>query len=485
MTESAESHAVVTGTPIWTIDAPAAIALKFTNRLCSRSCSFVVSSSSRCRATSSFAPRLALLILLILAVIANAASALAASTFTPQTRLGYRNGDQWEPATAADGHGHVYVLYPQYGPVPDCPSCTVPAIALLVSSDNGVSWQPSRVMLPLSTGQFDAQIVIDPFDRQTIYASWLQNRRRDVIVARSLDFGRTWSFSTADRGSEEADKPVLAVRGADVYVGFNHLEEFWIAASHDAGQTFTASHINPNATPGSALAGGATVDPSGNVFFGWTAYARHQVPAYPVNVFMSRSSDGGRSWTTALLDSSGAPPDCTEQGCQTAYLGSQIALTSDAAGALYALWNAGPNNGGPERIYFSSSTTAGANWSPRSSVSRAAAGVEHCFPAIVAGASGDVRIAWMDARSPEDGHPGRKLWNTFYRSSTNGGATWSPETQLSGPARGYDYILSNGFRFPFGDYFGMTIDNDGMSHVVWGEGRNYKSPGSIWYTRGR
>ena len=101
---------------------------------------------------------------------------------------------------AADGHGHIYVLYPQYGAVPDCPACTVPSIALMVSSDNGVSWQPSRALLPFSSGQFDPQIVVDPVDRQTVYASWMQNDKRDIVVARSLDFGRNWSFSWGGRG---------------------------------------------------------------------------------------------------------------------------------------------------------------------------------------------------------------------------------------------------------------------------------------------
>ena len=136
-------------------------------------------------------------------------------------------------------------------------------------------------------------------------------------------------------------------------------------------------------------------------------------------------------------------------------------------------------------MYFSSSTTGGASWSERASVSAAAPGIEHGFPAIVAGASGDVRIAWMDARMIEPAHPNHLLWNTFYRSSTNGGATWNPETRLSGPAQGYDYILPEGFRFPFGDYFGLAIDSEGATHAVWGEGRDYKSPGSIWYVNGR
>ena len=382
---------------------------------------------------------------------------------------------------AADAHGHVYILYPQYGVAPGCPGCSVPSITLLVSNDNGASWQPSRALLPFSTGQFDPQIVVDPLDKQTVYASWLQNNKRDIIVARSLDFGRTWSLSVADHSEADGDKPVLAVRGTDVYVGFNHGEKFFVAASHDAGQTFTRVNVNPGAGPGWSLAGGAAVDPAGNVYFGWTAYARHAMSTRPVSIYVSRSADNGRTWATTLLDVSSAPPDC--DGCDTGYLGAQVALASDAAGTVYALWNAGAVNGGPERIYFSSSTTAGASWSSRADVSRARWGVETCFPAIVAGSAGDVRIAWMDTRAADaHDHP---LWNTYYRSSTNGGATWSAETKLSGPARSYDYVTPAGFRFPFGDYFSIAIDSDGATHAAWGEGRNYKSPGSIWYTHGR
>lgn len=430
-------------------------------------------------------PAVGLPILLVFLLTLVVPTAFAAAAFTPQLRLGYHIGDQWEPSIAADGHGHVYVLYPQYGPVPVCRACTAPSMTLLISDDNGTSWHASKPMLPFPTGQFDPQIVVDPDDRQTLYASWLQNDKRDIIVARSLDFGRTWSFSWAERGREDTDKPVLAVRGPNVYVGFNHDERFLVSASHDAGQTFNVVSVNPNAAPGSSLAGGATIDPTGNVFFGWTAYAQNQEQVHPVSLNLSRSSDGGKTWNTVVLDQSAAPQDCAAQGCETGFLGAQIALASDAAGALYALWNAGPENGGPERIYFASSTTGGLTWSARTNVSEAAAGVEHAFPAIVAGTSGDVRIAWMDTRAYEPGRPNRLLWNAFYRTSTNGGASWNGEQQLSTPTSGYDYILPAGFRFPFGDFFSLAIDADGATHAVWGEGRNYKSPGSIWYTHGR
>ena len=188
------------------------------------------------------------------------------------------------------------------------------------------------------------------------------------------------------------------------------------------------------------------------------------------------------------MDVSSAAPGCSAQDCSAGFLASQVALASDDAGTVYALWNSGSVTGGAERIYFSSSTNQGESWSAKADVSTAPLGAEHCFPAIIAGTAGDVRIAWMDARKVDaQNHPlqNQPLWNTFYRASANGGATWSLESQLSGPVRGYDYILPNGFLFPFGNLFSIAIDNLGATHVVWGEGRNYKSPGSIWYTHGR
>ena len=416
--------------------------------------------------------------LLLLTTILVTAAWAASSGFTPQTRKGFRAGDQWEPAIAADGYGHVYVLYPQYGTVPGCQSCPLPTLILIVSNDNGSTWQAPRQIAPPGSGQFDAQIVVDPIDRRTVYAAWLQNNKSDTVVAKSADFGQSWSLVIADSTNAGTDKPVLAVRGSDVYVGFNHAQKVSVASSHDGGITFTSSNVNVNAKLGWSLAGGGTVDPAGNAYFAWAGYTQNRGAKGPVNLYTSKSSDGGKTWTSTLLDVSAAPPDCSNYKCGWAYLGAQITMSSDAAGTLFALWNSGIVSKGPERIYFASSTTAGATWSPKVDVSVAAAGVEHAFPAIVAGSAGDVRIAWMDSRNSP-------LWNTYYRSSTNGGATWSAEKKISSYTPGYSYIHREGFSFPFGDYFEMDIDSHGQTHAVWGEGLNFKSPGSIWYSNGR
>src|SRR5690242_16894978 len=183
-------------------------------------------------------------------------SARAAANFTPQERLGYTVGDQWEPATAADGVGHVYLLYPQYGIVPGCPTCPSPTLVLQVSSDRGLSWSTPRMIAPPGNGQYDAQIAVDPLDRSTVYASWLQNSKSNAVVARSTDFGQHWTVVIANSISNGVDKDVLAVRGADVYVGYNHAQKIWVSASHDGGRTFTSVNVNANAKLGWSLAGG-------------------------------------------------------------------------------------------------------------------------------------------------------------------------------------------------------------------------------------
>ena len=79
-------------------------------------------------------------------------------------------------------------------------------------------------------------------------------------------------------------------------------------------------------------------------------------------------------------------------------------------------------------------------------------------------------------------------WNTNYRSSADGGATWSSEVQLSAYVPGYTYKLATpaeGYLQPYGDYFEIDINDAGQTVAVWGEGNSYFGPGNIWYARGQ
>jgi len=375
-------------------------------------------------------------------------------------------------------------LYPQYGGVPGCATCYSPTMILQMSSDHGQTFASPTVIYPAGSTsyQVDAQIVIDPVDGKTVYAAWLQNNKSDIVVAKSTDFGVTWSVVTADHTNAGTDKPILAVRGQDVYVSYNHSQTAFVTYSHDGGATFTEVKMNQNAKLGWSLGGGGTVTPNGTVYFSWDGYEGNGGAKGNVNIYISKSTDSGATWTTKLLDVSASPPDCSAFDCGWAYLGAAITMTSDTSGNLYALWNAGSTSRGPERIYFSKSTDGGNTWSSKQDMSTAPQGTHHNFPAIAAAGNGDVRISWMDARAANGG---MGKWNVYYRSSTNGGSTWSSEVDLSTYVSGFTYIFTDGFRFPFGDYYEMDIDEQGTSHLVWGEGYSYDSPGSIWYVKGK
>jgi hypothetical protein len=406
-----------------------------------------------------------------------------AGGFTPQARLGFTSGDQWEPAIAADASGHVYILYAQYLGVPGCEACLSPTQILQVSDDRGETWSAPRPLQEPGERGWDSQIAVDPVDGRTVWAAWIEKDKSDVMVARSDDFGASWSIRAVDDTNAGTDKPILAVRGDDVYVAYNHSTTIWVSSTHDGGATWTSVKAQPTGKGkiGWSLAGGGTVTPDGDVHFGWAGYEQNGVAKGPVNLYVSSSSDGGTTWRDTLVDTSGSPPDCSADFCGWAFLGAQLTLASDDEGALYGLWNAGPTNqkGGPNRVYFARSIDAARTWSGRFDVSAAPAGAPHAFPAIAATGDGDVRISWMDAR-----HSGGSIWNVYHRSSADGGASWSAEADLSTYVEGYPYITPDGFEFPFGDYYELAIDDRGATQAIFGEAINYDTPGSIWYARG-
>jgi len=164
-----------------------------------------------------------------------------------------------------------------------------------------------------------------------------------------------------------------------------------------------------------------------------------------------------------------------------------MALGLDASDRVYVLWNATKVKYGPQRVYFAQSTD-GLKWSPMLDVSRAPVGANNAFPALVATGNGDVRIAWMDDRNGFDAgsNDPNARWNTYYRSSTDGGATWSPESKLSAFVPGYTYKLAtprDGYLQPYGDYFEIDIDSHGKTVALWGEGNSYVGPGNVWFAR--
>ena len=92
-------------------------------------------------------------------------------------------------------------------------------------------------------------------------------------------------------------------------------------------------------------------------------------------------------------------------------------------------------------------------------------------------AAGDFRVVWQDSRNAG-------AWNTWYRRTTSGGATWSTQVRLSDVTGGANYKTANGYAFPYGDYMDIAVTASGTNVVIWGEGEDYVGPGGTWFTRG-
>ena len=408
------------------------------------------------------------------------------SGFTTPTRLGFAPGDDWEPAIATDLTGHVYALWTHYGPDPACPACGSPHAELQISSDGGATWSDPRPIRPTSTRQDDPQIVVDPLSGTRVYAAFMENDKSSEYVMRSDDFGEHWTTALVEPLQRGMDKDILAARGDDVYVAFHAGMKIYVSTSHDGGATWSLSRpiANTNSKIGYSLTSGGVVDGQGTVSFAWEGYLQNGKTSGAANLYVTRSSDGGATWTTSRVAFSEAILPCDCGGWN--YWGPQMALAVDGQDRRYVLSNAPDTAGGVGRMWFARSDDGGATWSAAADVSLAPGGTNNVFPAMVARGNGDVRIAWMDDRTGHDagGNDPAARWNTWYRTSTDAGASWSAELQLSQPAAGYPYSFADGYLQPYGDYFELDIDGAGRTHAIWGEGNSYAGPGNVWYARG-
>src|SRR5262249_45578030 len=147
------------------------------------------------------------------------------------------------------------------------------------------------------------------------------NNKSTVVVAKSTDFGSTWITVVANQTNASTDKDVLVVSGPDVYVAYDHSQTVWVSSSHDGGRTFKSAKVNANGQFGVSLAGGGAIDDIGNVYFSWEGYKQSGQAKGPVNIFVTRSANGGVTWTSTQLDVSSSPPNCSAYSCGWAYLG--------------------------------------------------------------------------------------------------------------------------------------------------------------------
>lgn len=398
------------------------------------------------------------------------ASQPSASAVTPgfDSERVWSGLDDWEPAIAADPNStYVYQVTTRL-------NTGRATIWFRRSADSGATWEPDFRPLPDNKHQADPQIEVD--GNGTVYLAFLH--LNNTALMKSFDRGTTWTDAVhLPLGPVPyVDHELLAVSndGQDVYFAFN-ANHSYVSASHDGGRTF-ALPVKINNDFRQWFHTAYAIAPTGEAYFAVQDYAQSYLKE--TNIKIIKSTDGGLSWQTYFVDISRQAPDCEwANGCYTGFLGPTAGLARDASGVLVMVYNAGNTPGGNNRIWLRTSLD-GITWSQRQPISASNPAATNAFPLVVAGsAPGDFRVVW------QGGPP--NVWNTWYRRSTDGGATWGPILRLSDLGSGAPYKTPNGYFFPYGDYYEIAVDGNDVNHLIWGEGRNYIGPGGSWYTRGQ
>jgi len=407
-------------------------------------------------------------------LLASVSAGAGVVMFSKPMVMGYPPaGNDWEPAVASDGLGNVYVISTHLSGIPGCAGCSIDSMVVQVSHNGGKSFGSPVPLTVNPAVQFDPNVKVNAAGE--VFVSYLLGK--DTVVQHSTDSGATWSAPVSvDVGikqSAQMDKPGLAVRGNDVYVAFNIAQRQYVAASHDGGLTFSPVMIN-NSTIGWTLNGGIVVDSNGVIYASWEIVHKSGNAQGPQDVIVTKSIDRGATWTILTVDSNLPPGPACPTTCGWDFLGTGSAIAVDQAGNLYVDYNAPLVDNGAPHIWYKTSTDGGATWSPRIELSTDTANSWHVFTGVAAGSAGDVRVAWMDNRTG--------AYNVWYRSSTDGGHTWSAEVQVSQFRSGYSYVTTQGFAFPYGDYLTLALDPTGHVQAVWGEGPNWVGPGNTLYS---
>lgn len=257
-------------------------------------------------------------------------------------------------------------------------------------------------------------LVVDPKNPERLYLGWrwyvyglnLQSLSGDVpfrpYFATSDDGGKTWSkpidLAAESKGTPVfgASAPMLVVApNGDVY-GFskellkpaapgttNPPARVLMFKSTDAGRTWTNGDVVTDPGPNLQASPTAAVDQrNGNLYVAYGAGPAHtpatEPPPAPQKVFVTASTDAGRTWSKPVkVDDPSAPADRGDE----------------------------------------------------------------FYPNIAVAPNGRLDLAWHDFRNEPFGprqvgnfYRGERYWDVYYSSSNDGGATWSKNVRVTQPS---------------------------------------------------
>ncbi|MEW5980183.1 MAG: sialidase family protein [Acidobacteriota bacterium] len=360
--------------------------------------------------------------------------------------------------------------------------------SLAYSRDGGKSWQHLLPPLyPFGESGGDPILAVGP-DGTFYYANLAFNGQGTSTIGftRSLDGGATWSAlvdatASVSSGFDFQDKDWMAVdnttssyRGTIyiVWTRFSDDTSINLVRSSDGGRTWSSSVRVAGAASEEHVVQGANIGigPNGEVY---VAYFDSSLPG----VAMAKSVDGGNSFSSPVIVYRADELQLFEVlsgGFDNPLFPSVAVDTSNGPhrGSVYVALNLRPSAADDSDVVLVRSVDGGMNWSPPTRMSDDATTTDQFHPAVGVAGDGTLVAMWYDRRNDPVNNV---LLDVYATCSTDGGATFSPNTRLtssSWPLIPTPFGLRRGYH---GDYNQLSFGPLGVL-FTWADDRSGKDP---------
>lgn len=352
-------------------------------------------------------------------------------------------------------------------------------VSMSKSADGGATWtEPYDMPMFTSgvTGQSDPWMV---WHDGSIYYAYLEYSIEgpdlsQITVARSDDYGASWTPVTASYCDFSADKETMAISDdGTIYIAYSDTDDiYWIGnttlrltRSTDGGSSF--QEIS-NITEASEWHHGPyiTLSNQGQILAVWLWIEPDSLEWG--NLCFSRSLDQGDTFSEWSFVNDDGNYSTRDLGRFTIPV-----VRVDDSDRIYVLWADGFEYG-PHSfdVYLRYSDDYGETWSDRLLVNPTTEGSQW-NPEMAIDSTGRLHIVYYDEQEGS--------YRPYYRTVTFTGD--ERDTPIFGdPIAIADADTSSSFTRP-GEYFSIQVDQDGIPHVAWSDGRNDEM--DIYYAHGR
>jgi PKD domain-containing protein/K319-like protein len=295
-------------------------------------------------------------------------------TFSSPVNVSHDASVSSNPQVAADSTGNIFVVWEN--------DSGVLGVLFSRSVDGGVTFSAPSMVSTNTTGSVSPQMVVGPTGN--LYLAWEDDfaSGSDISFSRSLDHGLTFSGttslshgvgnSTGVQLNVDATGNLNAVWSNDSPGNF----DIFFTRSTNGGLNFSAP-ANISKSLGFSSNALLATDSAGNISVIWTD---NTPPASATDIFYTRSSDGGASFSSPINISNNPG------------FSSDPWLAVDSLGNVSVVWD--DTTPGNEEILFSRSADSGATFSAVQNLSQNSGASS--VPTIAADKNGSLNVAWQD-----------------------------------------------------------------------------------------